>query len=159
MAADVAAASWAAIIAAAMPGRPSFWSSGHRACYNSAMKLDQGPSEEMERPLTVDEGGGPPIGTAWTLEVDGEDAWSADLEHAAPLPRVGERIQFIGEDGSRRYFRVSEVVHTLQPSASDRPPVRAEESSPNSIVTDGARAGAPRSLRAGLPRVVVVPAD
>jgi len=42
---------------------------------------------------------------AWTLEVDGEDAWSADLEHAAPLPRVGERIQFIGEDGSRRDHR------------------------------------------------------
>ena len=123
------------------------------------MNREQDLSEEVERPLAVDEGGGPPIGTAWTLEVDGEDAWSADLEYAAPLPRVGERIEFISEHGNRRYYRVTDVVHTLQPSASDRPPVRAEGSSPNSILTDGADDGAPRSLRAGLPRVVVIPAE
>lgn len=108
--------------------------------------------------LTVDEGGGPPIGSAWTLEVEGEAGWSADLEHAAPLPRVGERIEFIGEDGRRHNFLVTDVVHTLQASASVRPPVRDEQTSPNSIVTDGPDDDPPRSLRAGLPRVVVVPA-
>ncbi len=115
--------------------------------------------DERETPLGAEEGGGPPIGTAWTLDVEGDAAWSADLEHAAPLPRIGERIEFIGADGRRQAFRVTEVVHTLQPSASDRPPVRAEEGGPNSIVTDVANETVPRSLRAGLPRVVVVPAD
>jgi hypothetical protein len=109
--------------------------------------------------LTPEEGGGPPIGTAWTLEVEGEDGWSADLEHAAPLPRVGERVEFIGEDGRRRLYRVTEVIHTLQTSARERPPVRDEQSSPNAIVTDGSEQDPPRSLRAGLPRVVVVAAD
>lgn len=123
------------------------------------MNADEPPSDELERPLTPEEGGGPPIGTAWTLQVDGEDGWSADLEHAAPLPRVGERIEFIGEDGRRTLFRVTAIVHTLQRSASERPPVRAEDSSPNSIITEGAHEGPPRALRAGLPRVVVVSAD
>jgi hypothetical protein len=117
------------------------------------------PRQADEQGLTLDEGGGPPIGSAWTLEVEGESGWSADLEHAAPLPRVGERIEFIGEDGRRQYFRVTGVVHTLQASASERPPVRAEQSGPNSIVTDRADDDPPRALRAGLPRVVVARAD
>ncbi len=123
------------------------------------MNPDERPADEREGELTPAEGGGPPIGTAWTLQVDGEDGWSADLEHAAPLPRVGERIEFIAEDGRRAFYRVTAVTHTLQTSASERPPVRAEESSPNAIVTDGARLSPPRSLRAGLPRVVVTPAE
>jgi len=116
-------------------------------------------SEELEPPLAVEEGGGPPIGTAWTLDIDGDDGWSADLEHAAPLPRIGDRVDFIAEDGRRRQYRVTEVVHTLQRSAAERPPVSAERSGPNSLVTDGTDDDPPRSLRAGLPRVVVVPAD
>jgi len=117
------------------------------------------PVDEREQPLNVEEGGGPPIGTAWTLEVDGEEGWSADLEHAAPLPRVGERIEFIGAEARRRFFLVTEIVHTLQASSSHRPPVSAEQSSPNTIVTDDARGNddPPRSLRAGLPRVRVAP--
>lgn len=114
--------------------------------------------ESKEQGLTLDEGGGPPIGSAWTLEVEGEGGWSADLEHASPLPRVGEHIEFIGEDGRRQNFRVTRVVHTLQASANERPPVRAETSGPNSIVTDRPDDDPPRALRAGLPRVVVVPA-
>ncbi len=91
----------------------------------------------------------------WTLVVEGED-WSADLEHGAPLPRVGERVDFIADDGSQRAFRVTEVVHTVQRSASDRPAVREEQLGPNSTV-DGASDGPPRELRAGLPRVIVTP--
>ena len=73
--------------------------------------------------LGPEQGGGPPAGMPWTLYVKDED-WAADLEHAAPLPRVGERIEYIGEDGARRTFRVEEVVHTLQASAAHRPRVR-----------------------------------
>jgi hypothetical protein len=110
--------------------------------------------------LTPEEGGGPPIGTAWTLVVDSDDgAWEADLEHAAPLPRVGERVEFIGEGGHRRHYRVADVVHTLQTSADERPLVRDEATSPNSFVTDGTGETPPRSLRAGLPRVIVRPAE
>lgn len=112
-----------------------------------------------EQPLSLEEGGGPPLGSAWTLEIEGDDGWSADLEHAAPLPCVGDRIDFIGADGKQRQYRVTEVIHTLQASASERPPVSEEQSSPNAIVTDEPGSEPPRSLRAGLPRVVVVAAD
>lgn len=108
-------------------------------------------------PIGTDDGG-PPLGSAWTLEVDDDgEGWSADLEHAAPLPRVGERIEFIGEDGRRRLYRVTQVAHTLQTAAGERPLVRDEQSGPNSFVTDGADDDPPRALRAGLPRVRVVP--
>lgn len=112
-----------------------------------------------EGSLTVEEGGGPPLGTAWTLQIDGDDGWSADLEHAAPLPCVGDRIDYIGADGQQRHYRVAEVIHTLQASASERPPVGDELTGPNAIVTDEPDVEPPRSLRAGLPRVVVVAAD
>src|SRR5688500_1803774 len=88
--------------------RQPWWPIGPGACYNGRMDV-----EGDRGALTPEEGGGPAIGTAWTLEVEGEDGWSADLEHAAPLPRVGERVEFIGEDGRRRLYRVTHVVHTL----------------------------------------------
>jgi hypothetical protein len=120
------------------------------------MAVDGPRTLEATEILTPEEGGGPPVGSAWTLEIQGDDGWSADLEHAAPLPRIGERIEFIEEDGRLRSYRVTGVVHTLQPSSSTRPTVAEEASSPNSIVTDGADGAPPRALRAGLPRVVVV---
>jgi hypothetical protein len=113
----------------------------------------------VELPPDTDADGGPPVGTAWTLVVEGNEGWSADLEQAAPLPRTGERIEFIGEDGRRQHYRVTNVVHTLQTAATERPLVRDEQSGPNSIVTDGADDEPPRALRAGLPRVFVTAAD
>jgi hypothetical protein len=113
------------------------------------------PAVESDPILGPEEGGGPPVGSPWTLVVDGDEAWEADLEHAAPLPRVGERIEFIGEDGRRHEYRVVDVIHTVQTSADERPRVRDESSLPNSFVTDGADDVPPRSLRAGLPKVVV----
>lgn len=101
----------------------------------------------------VEQGGGPPAGMPWTL-IAPDEQWEADLEHPAPLPRVGERIEFIAEDGTRRRYVVREIVHTLQPSASQRPAVALEQTSPNSIVTDREHPP-PRELRAGLPRVIV----
>lgn len=117
------------------------------------------PLDPADEPIDADDGG-PPIGSAWTLVMEGDDAWSADLEQAAPLPRVGERIEFIREDGRRQYYRVTQVAHTLQTAASERPRVRDEQRGPNSLVTDGGADDAPpRALRAGLPRVIVVPDD
>jgi hypothetical protein len=105
-----------------------------------------------------EEGGGPPTGMPWTLVVEGED-WSADLEHAAPLPRIGETVEYIAENGERRAYRVVNVVHTVQGSASERPPVGAEPSGPNSTVSGDHPAHVPAELRAGLPRVHVTAAD
>ncbi len=109
-------------------------------------------------PLGVEEGGGPPIGMPWTLIVESE-GWSADLEHAAPLPRTGERIEYIAEDGARHAYRVRDIVHTVQASASERPPVAEEDSGPNTTVSGRRVSHEPMSLRAGLPRVFAEPAD
>ncbi|HEX5039125.1 MAG TPA: hypothetical protein VFW95_03205 [Candidatus Limnocylindria bacterium] len=114
-------------------------------------------NEDATATIGPEEGGGPPIGLPWTLIVDGED-WSADLEHGAPLPRIGDRIDYIADDGRQRRFRVREVVHTVQSSPDERPRVRDESSSPNSTV-EGAGDRQPGSLRAGLPQVIVSPED
>lgn len=111
----------------------------------------------MKEELGIEQGGGPPTGTPWTLVVP-DEGWSADLEHASPIPCVGDRIEYIGERGDRRFYRVSEVVHTLQPSASERPRVGDERRGPNAVVDADAPPEAPRELRAGLPRVIVTPA-
>jgi hypothetical protein len=119
-------------------------------------------STESSHPTTgvpgPEEGGGPPVGTPWTLVVEGED-WSADLQHAAPLPRIGETVEYIAENGERRVYRVRDVVHTVQGSASERPPVGSEPSGPNSTVSGDHAAHAPAELRAGLPRVHVTAAE
>jgi len=104
-----------------------------------------------------EEGGGPPDALPWTLVVEDED-WSADLEHGAALPRVGDVIEYIADDGEQRRFRVREIIHTLQSSAAERPSVREETVGPNTTVA-GAGDRIPRALRAGLPRVVVRPED
>lgn len=110
--------------------------------------------EETVDELGPEQGGGPPAGSAWTLVVP-DEKWSADLEHASPVPCAGERIEYIAADGGRRFFVVREVVHTLQPAAGERPAVHDEERGPNSIVRDGPDLEPPRMLRAGLPRVIV----
>ncbi len=102
-----------------------------------------------------EQGGGPPDKLPWTLEVEGQ--WSADLEHGAALPRVGERLEFITDRGARLQFRVKEIIHTLQTSASERPRVGSEQTTPNAVVDADEATRVPRVLRAGLPRVVVVP--
>lgn len=104
-----------------------------------------------------EQGGGPPAALPWTLVVEGEDGWSADLEHGAVLPCVDDIVEYIDAQGGRHQFRVSRIVHTLQPSASDRPPVHDEETSPNATVNAADAAGRVRELRAGLPRVFVRP--
>lgn len=107
--------------------------------------------------LGPEQGGGPPAALPWTLVVEGEDGWSADLEHGAVLPCVDDFVEFIAANGRRQLFRVTRIVHTVQPSASDRPRVRDEETSPNATVNDAGDPGPIRELRAGLPRVFVRP--
>ncbi len=112
----------------------------------------------MGTELPPDEGGGPPAVLPWTLVVPDEE-WEADLEHGAALPRAGERIEFIADDGARRLFVVDHVVHVVQHASSDRPPVREETEGPNAIVADADLEAHPTILRAGLPRVVARPID
>jgi hypothetical protein len=108
--------------------------------------------------LGPEEGGGPPVNVMpWTLVVEDED-WSADLEHGAPVPRVGDLVEYIADTGDKRLFRVVRVVHTVQSSSSDRPRVREERVGPNSTV-EVSEDTPPRALRAGLPRVIVEPID
>lgn len=115
----------------------------------------------MTDELGPEQGGGPPSLLPWTLVVEatGEaEGWSADLEHGAALPRVGELIEFIADDGSQRRLRVTAVVHTVQHASSDRPPVGTESRGPNSTVDEPVD-GPPTVLRAGLPRVHAAPVE
>ena len=115
-------------------------------------------TNDLLETLGPEEGGGPPVNVMpWTLLVEDED-WSADLEHGAPLPRVGDLVEYIADTGDKRLFRVVRVVHTVQSSSANRPLVRDERALPNSTI-DQERDGAPRSLRAGLPRVIVTAAE
>jgi hypothetical protein len=121
------------------------------------MPSDPSETAEPAPALDADQGGGPPIGQPWTLIVESE-GWSADLEHAAPLPRVGELVEYIAEDGGRRTYRVRDVVHTVQSTSSERPAVRDESAAPNATVSsDGHPAHVPTELRAGLPRIFAEP--
>ncbi len=106
--------------------------------------------------LGAAQGGGPPAALPWTLVVEGDDGWSADLEHGAVLPCVDDFVEFISADGRHLVYRVTRIVHTVQPSAGDRPRVRDERLGPNAIV-DGDDGRPVRELRAGLPRVFVRP--
>ena len=107
--------------------------------------------------------GGWPGGMPYTVyfpEEDGRQA--ADLEHDAPLPRVGDTVEYLDETGQTHRYRVVEVIHTLQTSARGRPSVDEGEASPQSIAHPGGEPeppGGAGSVRAGLPKVVLGPID
>jgi hypothetical protein len=100
-----------------------------------------------------------PDGMPYTVQFpDGDGLFAADLEHSAPLPRVGDMIEYIDEQGTALRYRVREVLHTLQTSPTHRPTVADGEASPLAIARGdpGAqpeRPGGPGLLRAGLPKV------
>ena len=89
---------------------------------------------------------------------DGDDLRGADLEHDAPLPRVGDTVEYVDETGQRRRYVVAEVIHTLQTSAHDRPSINEGEASPDALARPGGSPEPPGgggSLRAGLPKVIL----
>jgi hypothetical protein len=92
---------------------------------------------------------------------DGEGYRGADIEHQAPLPRVGDAVDYIDERGSTHRYVVREVVHTLQTSAAGRPSVKEGSATPNALArTDDGPPEAPGgagTVRAGLPEVFLAP--
>jgi hypothetical protein len=119
---------------------------------------------ELEREPIV---GTWPDGMPYTVQFpDGDGSFAADLEHPAPLPRVGDMIEYIDERGTARRYRVREVLHTLQTSPAHRPIVAEGEASPQAIArVEGAQPeqpggpGGPGLLRAGLPKVFLEAVD
>lgn len=100
-----------------------------------------------------------PSGLPYTVYFPADDgpARAADLEHPAPVPRVGEIVEYIDERGQCERYVVREVVHTLQTSAAGRPSVESEAYAATAIARDaGQQAEIPGDggeLRAGLPKV------
>jgi hypothetical protein len=102
-----------------------------------------------------------PVGLPYTVYFpgDGGQLHGADLEHPAPVPRVGELIEYIDEQGECHRYVVREVIHTLQTSAAYRPTVDAEAYAATSLARtkdqQAERPGDGGELRAGLPKVFV----
>lgn len=106
-------------------------------------------------------GSEPPSMLPWTVLVpDGGGYRSADLEQPAPLPRVGDLLEYLDEAGDRHWYSVSAVVHTLQSSPNVRPHV--DEANPPNTAPHWRDApevpGSSGEVRAGLPRVYLAPA-
>ena len=97
---------------------------------------------------------GPPGGTPYTVHFpDGAPLNAADLEHPAPLPRVGDVVEYIDEKLGSHRFVVRQVVHTLQPAHPEEAnPRRAAPDDPAADVPDR-DPRPPAELRSGLPKV------
>jgi hypothetical protein len=116
---------------------------------------EESPPAAPDRPIEL----GFPAGLPYTVYFPGDDGTTrgADLEHPAPVPRVGEIVEYIDERGECQRYVVREVVHTLQTSALGRPLVGAEQNAATSLARNQAEAaeipGDGGELRAGLPKV------
>ena len=94
----------------------------------------------------------------YTVFFPGDEAMHpSDLEHRAPLPRVGDTVEYIDKKGSCRRYVVRAVVHTLQASASERDRVSDRTSTPATFARGEQEMaeipGDGGALRAGLPKV------
>jgi hypothetical protein len=98
---------------------------------------------------------GPPGGTPYTVHFPpGAPLDAADLEHPAPLPRVGDVVEYIDEELASHRYVVREVVHTLQPAhpkAAHPRPRGAPVDQPDD--QSGHEPRPPAELRSGLPKV------
>jgi hypothetical protein len=58
-----------------------------------------------------------PVGMPYTLYFPRRGGYdAADIEYAAPLPRVGDTVEYIDPAGAHHLYAVTDVVHTLQSS-------------------------------------------
>ena len=94
----------------------------------------------------------------YTVFFPGDEAMHpSDLEHRAPLPRVGDTVEYIDKKGGCRRYVVRAVVHTLQASASERDRVADRASTPATFAHGEEELaeipGDGGALRAGLPKV------
>lgn len=94
----------------------------------------------------------------YTVFFPGDEAMHpSDLEHRAPLPRVGDTVEYIDKKGTCRRYVVRAVVHTLQASATERDRVSARTSTPATFARGEDELaeipGDGGALRAGLPKV------
>ena len=82
----------------------------------------------------------------------------ADLDHPSDLPRPGDVVEYIDEQGHCHRYEVAEVIHTLQVAADHRPRVR-DESIPSAFARDDHQSpelpGDGGLLRSGLPKVIL----
>jgi hypothetical protein len=68
-----------------------------------------------------------PIGMPYTLYFPRRGGFVAgDIEYAAPLPRIGDTIEYIDAQTISHRYRVTDVVHTFQnsPNASQPEVIR-----------------------------------
>ncbi len=120
----------------------------------SASQTDP-PTADLNRPMELPY----PVGLPYTVYFPGDDGMvrGADLEHPAPLPRVGEFVEYIDERGDCQRYVVREVIHTLQTSAAGRPLVDTVPYAATSLARDQHQTaetpGEGGELRAGLPKV------
>jgi hypothetical protein len=131
-------------------------------------EIDERDARDHGVPETTPNAPAPwPSGMPYTLlfpTTDGEDYVGADLEHPAPLPRIGDTLEYIDEAGGCHRYRVREVIHTIQSSAAQRRSVREGCGAPEAIARPGDRDEAERPgttgiVRAGLPKVLLEEVD
>lgn len=122
---------------------------GTRSRRSDADELDPGADPAIAGPK------GPPYTVFFP--VDGT-LRPADLEHPSSLPRKGDVVEYIDEQGRCHRFEVAEVIHTLQVAADRRPRVR-DEAIPSAFARDERQAaempGDGGLIRAGLPKVIL----
>ena len=111
---------------------------------------------ELATDATATEGSGSTMPYTVFFPV-GDEYHPADLEHAAPLPRVGDTVEYIDERGRCSRYTVREVIHTLQLAADQRPAVGSDDHRPGVFAAgdDSAEPPGDGSLSAGLPEVIL----
>lgn len=66
--------------------------------------------------------GGVPEGMPYTLYFPRRGGYAAaDIEYAAPLPRVGDMVEYIDRQTISHWYVVTDVVHTFQSSQAAEP--------------------------------------
>lgn len=124
--------------------------------------MDRRPQEDTDDALSPMQPA--PSGLPYTvLFPDGDGYASADLEHPAHLPRIGDRVEYIDERGAVHGYVVDAVIHTYQAGRNGRPSIDERDFTPASLATEiDGEAEAPGrggSIRAGLPQVVLARAS